>query len=90
MRRPLDLLGIVNTVAFKAPTFKHPASTARTNSGGILSPPATFKSTARTDGRKHCTDYFAHTSSFLNLLRLSAKRFRPTGENFIKKLKKKN
>ena len=73
----------MKTFAFKAPTFKHPANTTRTNSGGILSPPATFKTTARTDGRKHCTDYFAHNSSSLILLRLSAKWCLPTAENFI-------
>ena len=88
IRRPLDFDGMVYTVAFKDPTFKHPESTTRTNSGGNLSPAATFKSTARTDGRRHCTDYFAHDWLSLILSRLSAKWFRPTVENFMSWIKK--
>ena len=48
IRKPLLLVGIVKTVAFKHKTFKHPESAIRINSGGILSPAATFSNTPLT------------------------------------------
>ena len=75
--------GIVDTVARKAATFMHPASTTRTNAGGILSPAATFKNNARTEGRKIFKDYSAHGSFSHNSFKLLARCPRPTGENFI-------
>ena len=88
IRKPLALVGIIKTVAFKHETFKHPASAIRINYGKILSPAATFSNTPLTHGLKYASDYFAHNSPSLILERLSAKCLRPIPENFIKIIKK--
>ena len=64
-------------------TFKQPDNAIQINCGGILSPAATFKRSARTFGRKYLTDYLAHSSFSRILLHASARCWRPTEENFI-------